>query len=338
MKLKPINQQSVVVFGASSGMGRETAKLFARRGAKVMAAARDSEALRSLVEEIRADGGQAEYAVGDVTDFEQVKAVADGTIEVFGSIDTWAHFAGVAVYGMFDELTPEEFKRVIDVNLTGMAYAAMAALPHMKREGRGAFIGVTSVLAKRSVPLLSAYSASKHGAEGLLESLRMELRREGVPISITNVMPSAMNSTFFEKARTRMGVKPKGTPPVYAPDITVDAVLWAAEHTVRDLMGGGGNQPMLLLQRISPRLLDSVMLPVVFRMQKTNEPKSADAPTNVFEPDVPIERVEGAEKRVKGWSAYTWLETHPAVRPVALGLVAGAAALFAVRRAHSASK
>jgi len=142
MKLKPINEQVVVVFGASSGIGRQTALRFAQRGARVVVAARGAAGLQSLVDEITRDGGEATAITADVTDFAQVKAVADGTVARYGRLDTWVHAAAVAIYALFDSTTPEEFKQVIDVNLTGQAYGAMAALPHLKREGRGALIHI----------------------------------------------------------------------------------------------------------------------------------------------------------------------------------------------------
>src|SRR4028118_669388 len=142
MQLKPINQQVVAVVGASSGIGRETALQFAKRGAKVVVSARSEPGLLSLVDEIRRNGGDATAIVADVSDFQQVKAIADKTVEVYGRLDTWVHAAATGVIAPFEKITPEEFKRVIDVNLTGQAYGAMAALPHLKREGRGARIHI----------------------------------------------------------------------------------------------------------------------------------------------------------------------------------------------------
>ncbi len=136
--LKPIEEQVVVVFGASSGIGRETALAFARRGAKVVVAARGEAGLQSLVESIRNLGSEAVYVVADVTDFAQVQAVAERAVAEYGRLDTWVHCAAVSLYATFEQTTPEEFKRLVDVNLVGQAYGAMAALPHLRREGRGA--------------------------------------------------------------------------------------------------------------------------------------------------------------------------------------------------------
>src|SRR5215216_2298864 len=150
MRLKPIDEQVVVLMGASSGIGRETALRFADRGARVVSA-RGEEGLASLVEEIRREGGEATYAVADTSEFEQVKAVAERAVEEYGTLDTWVHLAAVGLFATFEETTPEEFARLIDVNLMGQVYGAMAALAHIKREGRGALIHISSVEAKRSI-------------------------------------------------------------------------------------------------------------------------------------------------------------------------------------------
>lgn len=133
MQLKPIEQQVVAVVGASSGIGRETALRFARRGAKVVVAARSEAGLQSLVEEIQRDGGEATAIAADVTSFADMQAVAERAVTAYGRLDTWVHAAAVAVYATFEQTTPEEFRRVIEVNLVGQAYGAMAALPHLRR-------------------------------------------------------------------------------------------------------------------------------------------------------------------------------------------------------------
>ena len=213
MKLKPIENQVVVVMGASSGIGRETALRFAKRGAKVVVAARNEAGLRSLEDEIRALGGEARVVVADVSEFEQVEAVAQSAVEEYGQLDTWVHLAAAGLFAPFDQTEPDEFRRVVEVDLMGQVYGAMAALPHIKREGRGALVHISSVVGKRSAPLQSACSASKHGVEGFLESLRVELLRDGWDtIGVTNVIPAAINTPFFTKARTKLGVKPKGSP------------------------------------------------------------------------------------------------------------------------------
>src|SRR6476469_4512590 len=151
MQLKPSNQQVVAIVGASSGIGRETALQFAREGAKVVVSARNQAGLDSLVEEIRQAGGEATAIAADVREFKQVQAIADQAIQQYGRLDTWVHLAAVELYASFDQTTPEEFKQIIDVNLMGQVFGAMVALPHLKREGRGALIHVSSVEAVRDV-------------------------------------------------------------------------------------------------------------------------------------------------------------------------------------------
>src|SRR5215210_1313482 len=214
MQLKTIEEQVVVLMGAWSGIGRETALRFARKGAKVMVSARGEEGLDSLVEEIRAEGGEATMAIAATSEFDQVKAVADCAVEQYGRLDTWVHLAAVALFATFEQTTPEEFERVVDVNLMGQVYGAMVALPPLKREGRGALIHISSVEAKRYFPFHSAYGASKHGIDGFLEALRVELRHEGWPIGVTQVMPGTINTPFFDKGRSKIGVKPVGIPPI----------------------------------------------------------------------------------------------------------------------------
>ncbi|HYQ84504.1 MAG TPA: SDR family oxidoreductase [Rubrobacter sp.] len=200
MQLKRVGDQVVVLMGASSGIGRETALRFARKGAKVVVSARGEEGLDSLVEEIRREDGEAIAVPADTSEFDRVKAVADRAVQEYGRLDTWVHLAAVGLFATFEETTPEEFGRIIDVNLMGQVYGAMAALPHIKREGGGALIHVSSMGAKRSIPLQSAYCASKHGIDGFLESLRVELQHEKLPISVTQVMPATINTPLFDKA------------------------------------------------------------------------------------------------------------------------------------------
>jgi NAD(P)-dependent dehydrogenase (short-subunit alcohol dehydrogenase family) len=333
VKLKPVGEQVVVLIGASSGIGRETALRFARKGARVVVSARSEEGLDSLVEKIRAEGGDASYVVAEVTDFDQVKAVADRAVEEYGRLDTWVHLAAVGLFATFEQTTPEEFERVIDVNLMGQVYGAMAALPHIKREGRGTLIHISSMGAKRSIPLQSAYCASKHGIDGFLEALRVELKHEGWPISVTQVMPATINTPFFDKARTKLGVKPVAPPPSYGPNIVADAILHAAENSARDLVVGGAARAVISTQTVSPRLLDAVLKRVGFEVHYTDEPKPADAPDNLFGPIEGHNTSEGSfGDRAHPKSLYNWLVMHPVVRRgAAAGMALGLLAALRVR-------
>jgi NAD(P)-dependent dehydrogenase (short-subunit alcohol dehydrogenase family) len=332
MKLKPVGEQVAAVVGASSGIGRETALRFIKRGAKVVLAARSGAGLRFLEEEIRGLGGQATSVVADVSEFEQVETVARVAVEEYGRLDTWVHLAAVGLFAPFDQTRPEEFRRVVDVDLMGQVYGAMAALPRIKGEGRGALVHVSSVVGKRSVPLQSAYCASKHGVDGFLESLRVELSHEGWRnIGVTNVMPAAINTPFFTKARTKLGVKPKGFPPVYQPGVVADAILHSAEEAPREIVAGGAGKGMLLGQRLSPHLMDAVMVRGGFASQMTEEPKSASDPDGLYAPMEGQDRTEGefGEQAVHR-SYLTWLDTRPALK-WSIGVAGLAMALGALR-------
>ena len=329
-RLKPINEQVVVLMGASSGIGRAAALQFAEKGAKVFVSARGEEGLRSLVEEIRGKGGEATYAVADTSDFEQVTAVADRAVEEYGRLDTWVHLAATAVYATFEDTTPEEFKRVVDVTLMGQVYGAMAALPHLKREGRGALIHVSSVEAKRAFPFHSAYGAAKHGIDGFVEAMRVELKHEGWPISVTQIMPGTINTPFFDKGRSKIGVKPVGMPPIYEPETVADVIVYAAENPERDLVAGGAAAALILNQRLAPRLLDAILSTRVgFAPQKTNEPRSENEPDNLFGPIADHDTARNGFRAFER-SSYNWLQSHPMLRKgVLAGTVLGTATLTA---------
>lgn len=324
MKLKPINQQVVSIVGASSGIGRIAALEFARRGAKVVVSARGESKLKSLVEEIRGFGGEATYYVADVEHFDQVKAIADKTVEVYGRLDTWVHVAAIGIFATFDKTTPEEFKHLIDVNLMGQVYGAMAALPHLKREGRGALIHVSSMEGRRALPYQSAYSASKHGVEGFVEAMRVELEHEKIPISVTSVKPAVINTPFWNNGLTKLGVKPSGIPPYYDPKLVADAILYVAEHPTRDYFVGDVAKILDLVQRISPSLVDTFLLLTAFRLQRTSEARSEDAPNNFYQPVPEHDRVGGDFDKLVIPSVSDWIDKNPLLQ---WGAIAATAAL-----------
>ncbi len=326
MQLKPINQQVVAIVGASSGIGRETALQFARRGAKLLVSGRSESKLASLVNEIRSFGGEVtSLVIDDVAVFEQVKAIADRTVEVYGRLDTWVHVPATAVFATFDNQTPQEFKRVVDVTLMGQVYGAMAALPHLKREGRGALIHISSMEGVRSLPYQSSYSAAKHGIEGFLEAMRVELQHEKIPISVTSIKPAVIDTPFWDNSRTKLGVKPSGIPPYYEPSLVADAILYVAEHPTRDFFVGDAARALDFLQRLSPELVDSLLLLIGFPLQRSNVPKSEDAPNNLYEPVPEHDTIEGSLSEALEIPSITdWLDKNPVIK---WGAIAGVAAL-----------
>ena len=291
IELKPLAEQVVVVVGATSGIGRATALAAGRAGARVVAAARGEVALATLAGEL--DSAAVATVRADAGHADDMEAVARAAVERFGRIDTWAHVAGVGEFARFEDHTPDELRKVVEVDLLGPMYGARAALPHLRREGRGALVIVSSETARRAFPLLSAYCAAKHGVDGFVEALRAELQHDGVPVSLTQVLPGAVATPFFEHARTRLGVRPSGPPPVVRAERVAAAILQAAEHPRREIVVGGAARMQLALQRLSPRLVDAVVARTAFRLERSDEPKRPADPDTLDEPWEGDDRVRG---------------------------------------------
>jgi NAD(P)-dependent dehydrogenase (short-subunit alcohol dehydrogenase family) len=256
---KPVAQQVAVIVGASTGIGRAAALAFAAEGAKVVCAARNAEALDTLVEEIRQSGGSAVAVPTDVADPQSVRALADVAERQYGRIDTWVNDAAVAVWGRVEDITDEEFDRVMRVNFLGQVHGVHAALPALRRAGGGTVIGVSSVEGVRAVPLHAPYTASKFALRAFYDCLRMELAQEGAPVAVTTILPASIDTPFFEHARSKLGAMPKPPPPVYAPELVADTIVYAAAHPRREIAVGGAAVGFLLGQRLSPALTDALM-------------------------------------------------------------------------------
>lgn len=339
IKLKPVAVQVAVVFGASSGIGRLTALEMARRGAKICAAARSVEGLESLVAEIEAAGGEAFYAAADASDFAEVKNVAEQCVARYGRIDTWIHAAGAFLFATVERTDPEEYKRVIEVNLLGQIYGAKAALPFLKERG-GALIHVSSVEGRRTAPYQSAYGASKHGIGGFLQVLRVELARERIPIAVTEILPAAINTPIYEKGRNKMPFKMRPVPPIYHPQIVTDAIVYAAENPVREMVAGAAGLGVVYAERISPPLADFFSETIGFAGQNAGAKDSPEQfEDNLFAPVSGYDTVEGNFSGEQLMSdPYVKLKTSPRAQNSlflgALALVGGLIAWKTLRKSR----
>ncbi len=275
MKLKRLRDQVVVVMGAATGIGRFTALELAHRGASVVVAAPDGPSIEALAAEIQGDGGKALAVVADISKPEDVNRVA-AAAESLGGLDTWINVAAVSEYAPFEQVTPEEWQRIVAVNLLGYAYGARAALPLLRQRGGGAIINISSVEGRVSLPLHSAYAASKHGIIGMADALRLELEHDKVPISVTTIMPASINTPFFEHAASKLGVKPRPYPPVYQPEAVVGAILYAAEHPMRDMVVGGAGRLMIALRTLAPGLSDWLLSRTGYPLQATKQPRAVE--------------------------------------------------------------
>jgi NAD(P)-dependent dehydrogenase (short-subunit alcohol dehydrogenase family) len=316
----------VVVTGASSGIGRLTALRLAQGGAHVVAAARNQQQLELLAEETAGLPGSVLPVTADVSDIEAVRRLRDRALEVHGRIDTWMNVAGIAVWAKADETTPEEYRRVVEVNFLGVVHGTLAALEVMKLGWRGTIINVGSVESRRAMPLQAAYAASKHAVKGFTEAVRSELEHEGCRISVCLVMPSAMNTPIFRHARSRLGVLPRPFPPVYEPDVVADALVRLTMHPVDRVLVGGAGAGLALLERLSPRLTDRLVGGVGQAVQRSDQPD--DGIDNLEAPIDEVPRTRD-EWPARSWSGYTSLI---ALRPMVVRVGVAAVAAIAVLR------
>src|ERR1044071_8077770 len=192
IKLKKLSDQVIVITGASSGIGLVTARMAAKRGARLVLNARNEEALRLVSDEINAAGGKVIYVVGDVGRFDDVQKIADEAIRRFGGFDTWVNNAGVSIYGRMLEQSIEDQRRLFETNYWGMVHGSLVACTHLRNKG-GALINVGSVLSDVALPLQGTYCATQHAVKGYTDALRLELEEEGAPISVTLIKPSTID-------------------------------------------------------------------------------------------------------------------------------------------------
>jgi short-subunit dehydrogenase len=304
-KPKPLNKQVVVITGASSGIGRESAIQFGQAGASVVLVARNEEALHDVAREVEAAGGYAMMIPTDVTDFGQLEWLAEHTALTFGHIDTWVNNAGISVYATAENTSVEEARQVMQVNFMGVVHGVSAILPYMKRQGFGTIINVGSVESRVALPLQAVYAASKHAVRGYTDALRMEEMYAKSGINVTLIMPSGINTPLFRHARSKIGVMPMPVAPAYSPKLVARAIVNAAQFPQREILVGGAGFFLDLLQRISPALVDSLMTMrgSMFRLQSSDRPD--DGEDNLFEPMTGNGRVEGDYEQITKTSLYT---------------------------------
>jgi short-subunit dehydrogenase len=257
-ELKPLDQQVIVITGASSGIGLATAQSAAVRGAKLVLAARSEQALFEIVEEIRALGGEAISVVCDVADSEQVNAVARAALLNFGRIDTWINNAGVGIYGRLDEVDDADNRRLFETNFWGVVNGSLAALPHLRAHG-GALINVGSEVSEAVVPLLGIYSASKHAVKGFTDALRVEIEEvDKAPVAITLIQPSAVDTPFPQHARNYQEQEAKLPPPLIEPEQVAEAILSAATSPTRVKKVGAAAHINTTMTKLAPALAEKL--------------------------------------------------------------------------------
>ena len=231
---QPVSDQVVVSGCGSYGLGRAIATAAARRGAKVVVGARTRDALDGTMRDIEAAGAQGLVVETDVSDRAQVEALVAAAIDRFKRIDTYVANGMVTVYSEAHRLSDDELRRVFDVNFFGGVYGYWAALPHL-RTSQGTFIQIASALSYRGIPLQAAYCSTKAALRTFFETARVELEKERAGVDISVILPGAINTPQFDRARQRMGLQPQPVPPIYQPEPYADAVMHCCEKPIRGL-------------------------------------------------------------------------------------------------------
>ncbi|MCB2055887.1 MAG: SDR family oxidoreductase [Geminicoccaceae bacterium] len=329
---------TVVVTGASAGVGRAVVRRFARPGIRLALIARGRERLERAAGEVRAAGAEALVLPVDVADAAAVDDAAARTEAAFGPIDVWINAAMVTVFAPVAEMTAGEYRRVTEVTYLGCVHGTLAALQRMKPRDRGTIVQVGSALAYRSIPLQSAYCAAKSAIVGFTDSLRCELIHDRSDVRLTVVHLPAVDTPQFDWARSKMPRRPQPLPPIFEPELIADAVHHAAWHPRREYWLGWSAAKAILAQKVAPGIADHLLAHRAWDGQMTDEPRNADRPDNLFEPVAGDQGARGRfADRASTTSPAIWSSEHRTLLLGLAGMVLAGTAL-AVFTARAASR
>lgn len=326
LKLKPLDDQVMVITGASSGIGLATAREAGRRGARLVLASRNEEALADIVQDIENEGGRAVYVKADVGRREELEKVAQKAIETYGGFDTWVNNAGVSIYGRLEDVSEEDNRRLFDTNFWGVVNGSLIAAQHLKNRG-GAIINLGSVLSDVAIPIQGMYSATKHAVKGFTNAFRVELEDEEAPISLTLIKPTAINTPYPKHAKNYTNQELTLPPPVYSPEEVANAILHAAEHPQRDIIIGGGGRMMTATQKVAPGLMDWLNEKFMIDQQFNDRPATGKE-GSLHQPSKDGQVHGDYEGHVMKTSLYTRAAMHPVLSGAVAVAAAGAIALL----------
>ena len=335
LHLKPLEDQVIVLTGASSGIGLVTARMAAKRGARLVLAARSEEALRDLADEVNRGGGEAVSVVCDVSNEPDVERVRDAALDRFGRIDTWVNDAGVGMYGNVLDVPSDDAQSLFQTNFFGVFHGSRVAGRYFRERGKadgrfdGAIVNLGSVLSYQAVPLQGVYVATKHAIKGFTDAMRMDFMHDGTPASVTCIMPAAIDTPYAKHAPNYSGKEAAVPPPAYAPEVVARAILHAATTPTRDLTVGGALKPTTALNNVLPGVVDWVLSRVMVSAQQQDEPAGTNDRRSLTvaggrTAEGALEERSGDVSFALPFSAYTQARMHPVA---GLAILAGAGLL-----------
>src|SRR5438270_7851958 len=311
----------VVITGASAGVGRATARRFAKDGAQIALLARGRDGLEAARKEVEEFGGRAIVLMVDVADADEVEAAAAQIEAELGDIDIWINNAMASVFSPIKEMTPEEFRRVTEVTYLGCVHGTLAILKKMLPRNRGVIVQVGSALAYRAIPLQSAYCAAKHAMKGFTESLRCELLHDKSNVRVTMVELPALNTPQFGWVKSRLPRRAQPVPPIFQPEVAADAIYFAAHNPRREFYVGSPTPAVIIANKIVPAVLDYYLARTGYDSQQYDGPEDQHRPDNLFEPVPGDHGAHGDfDSRAKSSSAQWWINQR--LRVIALVIVA----------------
>ncbi|HTZ60055.1 MAG TPA: SDR family oxidoreductase [Acidobacteriaceae bacterium] len=321
------SREVVVITGASAGVGRAAVREFARRGASIGLIARGQDGLDAAAREVEQLGGRALALPVDVADAEQLQRAADEVEQKLGPIDIWINDAMTSVFSPIKEMKPEEFKRVTEVTYLGYVYGTLAALKYMLPRDHGTIVHVGSALAYRSIPLQSAYCASKHAILGFFAALRTELLHDKSNVRTTMVQMPALNTPQFGWVKSRLPRKAQPVPPIYQPEVAGRLIYHAAHHPERrEWYASWSVIEAVFGNKIAPSLGDRYLAKNGYQSQQYDRPEDPDRPDNLYHPVAGDHGAHGTfDNRARVWSAEAWLEEHRWLCAAVLGAAGGLA-------------
>jgi len=322
--LKPLDRQSIVITGATSGIGLATARRAAAAGACVFLIARGEKDLARLTEELQGKGSRVAYAVADVADYEALREAAEKARRLFGGFDTWVNNAGISIFGAIREVTLEDQRRLFETNYWGVVNGSLIAAEHLReRPEGGTIVNVGSTLADAPIPIQGVYSASKHAVKGFTNALRMELMREDAQVAVSLVKPAAIDTPYNKHARNITGHAMHNPQPVYATPVVADTILWCATHPIREITVGGGGRIIASFYAALPGIAEPLFARFAPMLMRDKRGEYRPYEDGLWDPADDGLEEEVHYPMVRNFSALAEIRKHPGVAAGVVAVLAG---------------